>query len=126
VSSALLAKFRQENGELRDRIAELSTAGFEGDQSTVGSLAAIARLAEEAETYSAKIEVEKRRIAEMEKNIRECDLQIRKNRDVINSVPSDSELRKKVGALCCCKVGVGMLVMSSKFSPTHLMHTTYF
>ncbi len=96
MSSALLAKFRQENGELRDRIAELSTAGFEGDQSTVGSLAAIARLAEEAETYSAKIEVEKRRIAEMEKNIRECDLNIRKNKDVINSVPSDSELRKKV------------------------------
>ncbi len=95
-----MAKFRQENSELRDRIAELSTAGFEGDQSTVGSLAAIARLAEEAETYSAKIEVEKRRIAEMEKNIRECDMNIKKNRDVINSVPSDSELRKKVGFVC--------------------------
>ena len=93
---ALLAKFRLENNELRDRIAELSTAGFEGDQSTVGSLAAIARLAEEAETYSAKIEVEKRKISEMEKSVRESEMSIRKNRDVINSTPSESELRKKV------------------------------
>ncbi len=96
IGSALLAKFRQENNELRDRIAELSTSGFEGDQSTVGSLAAIARLAEEAETYSAKIEVEKRKISEMEKNLRESEMSIKKNRDAINLAPSDSELRKKV------------------------------
>ena len=91
-----MAKFRQENNELRDRIAELSTAGFEGDQSTVGSLAAIARLAEEAETYSAKIEVEKRKISEMEKTLRESEINIKKNRDIVNSAPSDAELRKKV------------------------------
>jgi hypothetical protein len=111
VSSALLAKFRQENGELRDRIAELSTAGFEGDQSTVGSLAAIARLAEEAETYSAKIEVEKRRIAEMEKSIREYDINIKKNRDVLNSVPSDTELRKKV---CSVRLFLSLLEYPDK------------
>ena len=81
---------------MRDRIAELSTSGFEGDQSTVGSLAAIARLAEEAETYSAKIEVEKRKISELEKNLRESEMSIKKNRDAINLAPSDSELRKKV------------------------------
>jgi hypothetical protein len=97
-----LAKFRQENNELRDRIAELSTAGFEGDQSTVGSLAAIARLAEEAETYSAKIEVEKRKVSEMEKNLRESEINIKKNRDIVNSAPSDAELRKKVRICCAC------------------------
>ena len=85
---------------MRDRIAELSTAGFEGDQQTVGSLAAIARLAEEAETYSAKIEVEKRKISEMEKNLRESEINIKKNKDIVNSAPSDAELRKKVRRFC--------------------------
>ncbi len=61
--------------ELRDRIAELSTAGFEGYQSTVGSMPAIARQAEEAGTYSAKIEVEKRQV---ERNLRKSVIKIRK------------------------------------------------
>jgi hypothetical protein len=59
-------------------------------------LAAIARLAEEAETYSAKIEVEKRKIAEMERQLRDCDISIKKNRDTISNAPADAELRKKV------------------------------
>jgi len=59
--------------ELRSKIAELSTAGFDEDQGTIGSLASVARLAEEAETYSAKIEVEKRRISEHERKLRDCD-----------------------------------------------------
>jgi hypothetical protein len=76
--------------ELRDSIAELSTAGFEGYQSTVGSMPAIARQAEEAGTYSAKIEVEKRQV---ERNLRKSVIKIRKNRDIVNSASSDARPR---------------------------------
>ena len=92
----MLAKFRQDNNELRERIAELSTAGFEGDQATVGSLVVIARLAEEAETYSAKIEVERRKLADLERQQREAEVSIKKNRDLLSGAPSDQEMRKKV------------------------------
>jgi len=96
---SLLAKFRHENSELRSKIAELSTAGFDEDQGTIGSLAAVARLAEEAETYSAKIEVEKRRISEHERKLRDCDRDIKLGKDLLAKSASDTILRKQVEAL---------------------------
>jgi len=96
---SLLAKFRQENVELRSKIAELSTAGFDEDQGTIGSLASVARLAEEAETYSAKIEVEKRRISEHERKLRDCDKEIKEKRDLLAKSATDTNMRKQVQKL---------------------------
>ena len=96
---SLLAKFRQENVELRSKIAELSTAGFDEDQGTIGSLASVARLAEEAETYSAKIEVEKRRISEHERKLRDCDKEIKEKRDLLAQSATDGNMRKQVQKL---------------------------
>ena len=95
-SRSLLAKFRHENVELRSKIADLSTAGFDEDQATIGSLAAVARLAEEAETFSAKIEVEKRRISEHERKLRDCDKEIKEKKDLLAKTSTDTNLRKQV------------------------------
>eukprot|EP00961_Rhodomonas_salina_P170715 2301793-Rhodomonas_salina.4 len=92
----LLQKFRKENVELRTQIAELSTAGFDDDASTIGSLSAVARLAEEAETFSAKIEVEKRKIGDHERKIRDCDATIHEKKTTLATVSTDNALRKKV------------------------------
>ena len=96
---SLLAKFRQENVELRSKIAELSTAGFDEDQGTIGSLASVARLAEEAETFSAKIEVEKRRISEHERKLRDCDRDVKDRRDFLAQSATDTHLRRQVQKL---------------------------
>lgn len=95
----LLQKFRKENVELRTQIAELSTAGFDDDASTIGSLSAVARLAEEAETFSAKIEVEKRKIGDHERKIRDCDATIHEKKTTLATVSTDNALRKKVQQL---------------------------
>lgn len=85
--------------ELRSKIAELSTAGFDEDQGTIGSLASVARLAEEAETFSAKIEVEKRRISEHERKLRDCDKDIKDKRDFLAQSATDTHLRKQAQKL---------------------------
>eukprot|EP00960_Hanusia_phi_P074822 768320-Hanusia_phi.AAC.20 len=93
---SLLAKFRQENQELRDKITELSTAGFDEDQNSIGSLALVAKLAEEAETFSAKIEVEKRRIGDHDKKLKDCYDLIEEKRDFLARTETDTQMRKQV------------------------------
>uniref|UniRef100_A0A7S4P372 ODAD1 central coiled coil region domain-containing protein n=1 Tax=Guillardia theta TaxID=55529 RepID=A0A7S4P372_GUITH len=99
ISRSLLAKFRQENQELRDKITELSTAGFDEDQNSIGSLALVAKLAEEAETFSAKIEVEKRKIGEHDKKLKDCYELIEEKRDFLARTETDTHMRKQVQRL---------------------------
>mmetsp|Transcript_35902 Transcript_35902/g.88341 ORF Transcript_35902/g.88341 Transcript_35902/m.88341 type:complete len:644 (+) Transcript_35902:28-1959(+) len=93
---SLLVKFRGENLELRNRIAELSTAGFDEDESSVGALSAVARLAEEAETFSARIEAEKRKIADADRKLKEADNNIKTMKDYLANYAPDTSLRKQV------------------------------
>uniref|UniRef100_A0A6U2J1Z8 ODAD1 central coiled coil region domain-containing protein n=1 Tax=Hemiselmis andersenii TaxID=464988 RepID=A0A6U2J1Z8_HEMAN len=82
--------------ELRERIAELSTAGFDEDDFNVGSLSQVARLAEEAETYSAKIEMEKRKITDAERKLKEVEVAIKDKKDFLAQYAPDTSLAKQV------------------------------
>ena len=95
----MLAKVRQENVELRSKIAEISTEGFEQDKGTIGSLADVARLAEEAETFAAKIEVEKRNISDRDRKLRDADRDIKRVRDELTRSATDANMRKQVERL---------------------------
>ena len=95
----MLAKVRQENVELRSKIAEISTEGFEQEKGTIGSLADVARLAEEAETFAAKIEVEKRNISDRDRKLRDADRDIKRVRDELTRSATDANMRKQVERL---------------------------
>lgn len=93
---SLLVKARGENQELRARIAELSTAGFDEDDFNIGSLPAVARLAEEAETFSARIEAEKRKITDSDKKLRDVEKAIKDKKDFLAQYATDANLAKQV------------------------------
>ncbi len=80
----------------------MSTAGFDEDDSTIGSLSAVARLAEEAETYSARIEAEKRKISEAERKLKEAEVAIKGKKDYLALYAPDTSLRKQV--ICVSRV----------------------
>lgn len=94
----MLQKARSENLELRRRIADLSTAGFDEDESSVGALSSVARLAEEAETFSARIEVERRNISDADRRLKELDSNIKAKKDFLAQYAPDTSLRKQVRA----------------------------
>ena len=67
-------------------------------QNSIGNLEDVARLAEEAETYTAKIEHEKRRMGEMDRELKGTTEGIKERKHFIANNVSDSGLRKQVGA----------------------------
>jgi len=117
-------KFRAENVELRNRIAELSTAGFDEEDFTVGSLSAVARLAEEAETYSARIEIEKRKISEAERKLKDAELAIKNKKDFLAQYAPDTSLRKQVcGIHNPSRFWVNILACKLQVELTHTYNT---
>ncbi|KAJ1489387.1 hypothetical protein T484DRAFT_2019161 [Baffinella frigidus] len=95
----LIARARQENQVLRQKITEVSTAGFDQDQNSIGNLTDVAKLAEEAETFTAKIEYEKRRLADTDKQLKEVDEQINEKKELGVKAVTDQGLRKQVQVL---------------------------
>ena len=67
-------------------------------QNSIGNLEDVALLAEEAETYTAKIEHEKRRMGEMDRELKGTTEGIKERKHFIANNVSDSGLRKQVGA----------------------------
>lgn len=86
---------------MRSRIAELSTTGFDEDDFNIGSLPAVARLAEEAETFSAKIEAERRRITDAERKLKEAEKAIKDKKDFLAQYATDANLAKQVRIAAC-------------------------